>query len=150
MIGNVGESTFHAASFIELLHTASLIHDDVVDTSYERRGFFSINALWQSKVAVLIGDYLLAKGLLLAVDNQEYDLLNIVSNAVREMSEGELLQIHKSRKLNILTVKLKPKSKIKILNPNTSKIQKILEENSLLPFSKREINMQEQKNIKKQ
>lgn len=101
MIGNVGESTFHAASFIELLHTASLIHDDVVDTSYERRGFFSINALWQSKVAVLIGDYLLAKGLLLAVDNQEYDLLNIVSNAVREMSEGELLQIHKSRKLNI-------------------------------------------------
>lgn len=101
MLGDVRESTFHAASLIELLHTATLIHDDVVDESYERRGFFSINALWQSKVAILIGDYLLAKGLLLAVDNQEYDLLNIVSEAVREMSEGELLQIQKSRKLNI-------------------------------------------------
>lgn len=101
MLGNVRESTFHAASFIELLHTATLIHDDVIDESYERRGFFSINALWHSKVAILIGDYLLAKGLLLAVDNHEYDLLNIVSEAVREMSEGELLQIQKSRKLNI-------------------------------------------------
>jgi len=101
MLGNIRESTFHAASLIELLHTATLIHDDIVDESYERRGFFSINALWQSKVAVLIGDYLLSKGLLLAVDNHEYDLLDIVSEAVREIIEGELLQIQKSRKLNI-------------------------------------------------
>src|SRR4030043_1068464 len=101
MLGNTGDSTFRAASLIELLHTATLIHDDVVDESYERRGFFSINALWKSKVAVLIGDYLLSKGLLLSIENEEYYLLKIVSNAVREMSEGELLQIQKSRKLNI-------------------------------------------------
>ncbi len=101
MLGNVGESTFHAASLIELLHTATLIHDDVVDESYERRGFFSINALWQSKVAILIGDYFLSRGLILAINNHEYDLLNIASEAVREMIEGELLQIQKSRKLNI-------------------------------------------------
>ncbi|MBL7110915.1 MAG: polyprenyl synthetase family protein [Bacteroidales bacterium] len=101
MLGEVNDSTFHAASLIELLHTATLIHDDVVDESYERRGFFSINALWKSKVAVLLGDYLLAKGLLLAVDNKEFELLSITSEAVREMSEGELLQIQKSRKLNI-------------------------------------------------
>ena len=101
MTGGINESTYHAASLIELLHTATLIHDDVVDESYERRGFFSINALWKSKVAVLLGDYLLAKGLLLAINEKEYELLNIVSDAVREMSEGELLQIQKSRKLNI-------------------------------------------------
>lgn len=99
--GNINESTYTAASLIELLHTASLVHDDVVDESYERRGFFSINALWKSKIAVLIGDYLLSKGMLLSIENEEYDLLKIVSDAVREMSEGELLQIQKSRKLNI-------------------------------------------------
>lgn len=101
MLGGVNESTYRAASLIELLHTASLIHDDVVDESYERRGSFSINALWKSKVAVLVGDYFLARGMLLAVDNNEFDILRIVSEAVREMSEGELLQIQKSRKLNI-------------------------------------------------
>ncbi len=99
--GGITESSYNAASMIELLHTASLIHDDVVDESYERRGFFSINALWKSKVAVLLGDYLLARGLLLSVDTNEYELLRLVSDAVREMSEGELLQIQKSRKLNI-------------------------------------------------
>ncbi len=99
--GNISQSTYIAASLIELLHTASLIHDDVVDESYERRGFFSINALWKSKVSVLFGDFLLSKGLLLSVDNNEFELLRIVSNAVREMSEGELMQIYKSRKLNI-------------------------------------------------
>ncbi|MFC2152666.1 polyprenyl synthetase family protein [Bacteroidota bacterium] len=97
----VKESTYTAASLIELLHTATLIHDDVVDEAYERRGFFSINALWKSKISVLVGDYLLSKGLLLAVDNKEFDLLKIVSIAVKEMSEGELLQIQQSRKLNI-------------------------------------------------
>ena len=97
----VRESTYTAASLIELLHTATLIHDDVVDEAYERRGFFSINALWKSKISVLIGDYLLSKGLLLAVEHNEYELMKIVSVAVREMSEGELLQIQKSRKLNI-------------------------------------------------
>jgi octaprenyl-diphosphate synthase len=101
MLGNVNESTYRAASLIELLHTASLIHDDVVDESFERRGSFSINALWKSKVAVLVGDYFLARGMLLAVDHNEFDILRIVSEAVREMSEGELLQIQKSRKLNI-------------------------------------------------
>ena len=99
--GDINESSFTAASLIELLHTATLVHDDVVDESFERRGYFSVNALWKSKVAVLLGDYLLAKGLLLAVENKEYQLLEIVSNAVKEMSEGELLQIQKSRKLNI-------------------------------------------------
>jgi len=101
MFNEIGRSSYTAASMIELLHTASLIHDDVVDESYERRGFFSINALWKSKVAVLVGDFLLAKGLLLAVENKEYDLLELVSEAVKEMSEGELLQIQKARKLNI-------------------------------------------------
>ncbi len=99
--GTIGESSYTAAALIELLHTATLIHDDVVDESYERRGFFSINALWKSKVAVLIGDYLLAKGMSLSVENGEFDLLKIVSKAVREMIEGELLQIQKSRKLNL-------------------------------------------------
>ena len=99
--GSVNDKTYTAASLIELLHTATLIHDDVVDESYERRGFFSINALWRSKIAVLMGDYLLSKGLLLSVDHKAYDLLEIVSEAVREMSEGELLQIQRSRTLNI-------------------------------------------------
>lgn len=101
MNGGVKQSTYHAAALIELLHTATLIHDDVVDESYQRRGFFSINALWKNKIAVLVGDYLLSRGLLLAVDNKEFDLLRIVSEAVREMSEGELLQIEKARKLDI-------------------------------------------------
>lgn len=101
MFGEIGDPSYTAASLIELLHTASIIHDDVVDESFERRGFFSINALWKSKVAVLVGDYLLAKGLLLSVEHKQYDLLEIVSIAVKEMSEGELLQIQKSRKLNI-------------------------------------------------
>jgi len=101
MIGEVNDSTHRAAALIELLHTATLVHDDVVDDSYERRGFFSINALWKNKIAVLVGDYLLSKGLLLSLTNQDYRLLQIVSDAVREMSEGELLQIEKTRRLNI-------------------------------------------------
>lgn len=101
MCGSIGDSTFRGASLIELLHTATLVHDDVVDDSYERRGFFSVNALWKNKIAVLVGDYLLSKGLLLSVDHKEYALLQIVSNAVREMSEGELLQIEKARRLDI-------------------------------------------------
>ncbi|HPE33342.1 MAG TPA: polyprenyl synthetase family protein [Bacteroidales bacterium] len=99
--GQINESTYHAASLIELLHTATLIHDDVVDDSNTRRGFFSINALWKNKIAVLVGDYLLSRGLLLALDNNEFELLRIVSNATREMSEGELLQIEKARRLNV-------------------------------------------------
>ncbi|MEZ5173243.1 MAG: polyprenyl synthetase family protein [Bacteroidia bacterium] len=99
--GGVTESTFRAASMIELLHTATLVHDDVVDDANERRGFFSVNALWKNKIAVLVGDYLLSKGLLLAVDNREHDILKIVSDSVREMSEGELLQIEKARRLDI-------------------------------------------------
>lgn len=95
------ESTYRAASLIELLHTATLVHDDVVDDSDERRGFFSINALWKNKIAVLVGDYLLSRGLLLSVKNKEFRLLEIVSDAVREMSEGELLQIEKTRNLNL-------------------------------------------------
>lgn len=101
MLGETGESSFRAASLIELLHTATLVHDDVVDDANYRRGFFSVNALWKNKIAVLVGDYLLSRGLLLAVDNGEFRLLQIVSNAVREMSEGELLQIEKARKLDI-------------------------------------------------
>jgi octaprenyl-diphosphate synthase len=99
--GEVSQSTYHAASLIELLHTATLIHDDVVDDSNERRGFFSLNALWKNKIAVLVGDFLLSKGLLLSLEHEEYRLLKIVSNATREMSEGELLQIEKARKLDI-------------------------------------------------
>jgi len=101
MLGETNDSTFTAASLIELLHNATLIHDDVVDKSYRRRGHFSINALWKSKVSVLVGDYLLSEGLLLAVRNKEYDLLEIVSNAVKEMSEGELIQVRNLRKLYI-------------------------------------------------
>ncbi|MCB9182704.1 MAG: polyprenyl synthetase family protein [Flavobacteriales bacterium] len=100
LFGPVNEGAFTAASLIELLHTATLVHDDVVDGSPMRRGFFSINALWKNKIAVLVGDYLLSRGLLLAVDKQEFELLRIVSRAVREMSEGELLQLEKTRGLN--------------------------------------------------
>ena len=99
--GGITESTYRAASLIELLHTATLVHDDVVDDSNERRGFFSINALWKNKIAVLVGDYLLSRGLLLSVDHGEFDILRIVSHSVREMSEGELLQIAKARRLDI-------------------------------------------------
>lgn len=101
MCGEINDSTYTAASLIELLHTATLVHDDVVDDANLRRGFFSINALWKNKIAVLVGDFLLSRGLLLSVDNGEFNLLRIVSNAVREMSEGELLQMEKARKLNI-------------------------------------------------
>ncbi|MCU0357665.1 MAG: polyprenyl synthetase family protein [Cyclobacteriaceae bacterium] len=99
--GSITESTFRGAALIELLHTATLVHDDVVDEANYRRGFFSINALWKNKVAVLVGDFLLSRGLLLSVEHKEFRLLEIVSNAVREMSEGELLQMEKSRQLNI-------------------------------------------------
>jgi octaprenyl-diphosphate synthase len=99
--GEVGESSFVAASLIELLHTASLVHDDVVDDSLERRGFFSVNALWKNKIAVLVGDYLLSQGLSLALKNKAYRVLEIVSDAVRALSEGELLQIEKARRLDI-------------------------------------------------
>lgn len=97
----VNERTYRGAALIELLHTATLVHDDVVDDSNYRRGFFSVNALWKNKIAVLIGDFLLSKGLLLSIDNEDFDLLKIVSFAVKEMSEGELLQIEKARLLNI-------------------------------------------------
>lgn len=98
----VSERTYRGASVIELIHTATLVHDDVVDDSNKRRGFFSINALWKNKIAVLVGDYLLSKGLLLSIDNGDFDLLRIISVAVREMSEGELLQIEKARRLDIV------------------------------------------------
>ena len=99
--GSVNERTYRGASVIELIHTATLVHDDVVDDSNRRRGFFSINALWKNKIAVLVGDYLLSKGLLLSIDHGDFDLLQIISVAVREMSEGELLQIEKARRLDI-------------------------------------------------
>ncbi|MDE2995587.1 MAG: polyprenyl synthetase family protein [Bacteroidota bacterium] len=99
--GGVTESSYRAAALVELLHTATLVHDDVVDEADRRRGMFSINALWKNKVAVLLGDFLLSRGLLLALDHKEYQLLHIVSDAVRRMSEGELLQIEKARKLDI-------------------------------------------------
>lgn len=99
--GGINESTYRGAALVELLHTASLVHDDVVDDAYERRGMFSINALWKNKIAVLVGDFLLAKGLLLSVENNDHKLLQIVSDAVKQMSEGELLQIEKVRKLDI-------------------------------------------------
>ena len=99
--GQINEATHRGAALIELLHTATLVHDDVVDDANYRRGFFSINALWKNKIAILVGDYLLSRGLLLSIDNEDFDLLKIVSEAVREMSEGELLQIEKARKLNI-------------------------------------------------
>jgi octaprenyl-diphosphate synthase len=99
--GNISESTYRGGALIELLHTATLVHDDVVDDSNYRRGFFSVNALWKNKIAVLVGDYLLSRGLLLSVDHQEFEILKIVSTAVRELSEGELLQIEKARRLDI-------------------------------------------------
>jgi len=99
--GEINITTLRAASLVELLHTATLVHDDVVDDATERRGFFSINALWKNKVAVLVGDYLLSKGLLLSLDNNDFEVLKILSEAVKMMSEGELLQIEKARNLNI-------------------------------------------------
>jgi len=101
LFNQISEATYIAASLVELLHTATLVHDDVVDDAYERRGFFSINALWKNKIAVLVGDYLLSKGLLLSIEHDQIHLLKILSNAVKEMSEGELLQIEKARKLDI-------------------------------------------------
>jgi octaprenyl-diphosphate synthase len=101
LFGKFEENTYRAASMIELLHTATLVHDDVIDEADFRRGFFSINALWKNKIAVLVGDFLLSRGLLLAVKHEEFELLKIMSNAVQEMSEGELLQIEKARKLDI-------------------------------------------------
>ncbi|MGY5352252.1 polyprenyl synthetase family protein [Wenyingzhuangia sp. IMCC45533] len=99
--GDFNERTYRGASIIELIHTATLVHDDVVDDSNKRRGFFSINALWKNKIAVLVGDFLLSKGLLLSIDNNDFDVLKLISIAVREMSEGELLQIEKARRLDI-------------------------------------------------
>ncbi len=99
--GGINEKTFRAASLIELLHTATLVHDDVVDNAMLRRNFFSVNALWKNKIAVLVGDYLLSKGLLLSIENEDYQILKITSRAVKEMSEGELLQMEKARKLDI-------------------------------------------------
>lgn len=101
MLGEVNNSTYTAATLIELLHTSSLVHDDVVDVADTRRGFFSINALWRSKIAVLVGDFLLSKGLLVSIENKEFEMLEIVSEAVKDMVEGELQQIEKSRKLDI-------------------------------------------------
>ncbi|MBL7853782.1 MAG: polyprenyl synthetase family protein [Cyclobacteriaceae bacterium] len=101
MCGRITESTFRGASLIELLHTATLVHDDVVDDANYRRGFFSVNALWKNKIAVLVGDFLLSRGLILSVEHKEFDLLEIVTHAVREMSEGELLQMEKARQLDI-------------------------------------------------
>jgi len=99
--GDINESTYRAASLVELLHTATLVHDDVVDESLERRGFFSINALWKNKIAVLVGDYLLSKGLILSLENDDFQTLKILSSAVKSMSEGELLQLEKARDLNL-------------------------------------------------
>ena len=101
LCGEINESTYRAASLVELLHTATLVHDDVVDDSMERRGFFSTYALWKAKANVLIGDYLLAKGLLLSLDNKDHEILHFLSDAVRKMSEGELLQLEKARNLNL-------------------------------------------------
>ena len=101
LFGQVTDSTYRAASLVELLHTATLVHDDVVDDASERRGFFSVYALWKSKISVLVGDYLLAKGLLLSLDNDDFTILKHMSRAVKQMSEGELIQMEKSRQLNI-------------------------------------------------
>jgi octaprenyl-diphosphate synthase len=115
--GQICEATFVAATLIELLHTASLVHDDVVDDARERRGALSINALWNSKIAVLVGDYMLSMGLLISVEKSRYDMLEIVSEAVKSMSEGELLQLQKSRKLNI-----KEEDYYKIISKKTAAI----------------------------
>lgn len=101
LIGDVNEKTYRGASMIELIHTATLVHDDVVDESFKRRNFFSINALWKNKIAVLVGDFLLSKAVLLSTDHKDYDLLAVISRTIREMSEGELLQLEKARKLDI-------------------------------------------------
>lgn len=101
MLGEINDNTYQAASLVELLHTATLVHDDVVDDANERRGFFSVNALWKNKIAVLVGDYMLSKVLLLSIENNNVRMLGIVARAVKEMSEGELLQIEKARKLDI-------------------------------------------------
>jgi len=101
LCGGITESTYRAASFVEILHTATLVHDDVVDDANERRGFFSVYALWKTKASVLIGDYLFAKGLLLTLENNDYKILHLISDAVRKISEGELLQLEKTRTLNI-------------------------------------------------
>jgi octaprenyl-diphosphate synthase len=113
--GEITEATFVAATFIELLHTASIVHDDVVDDANERRGALSVNALWNSKIAVLVGDYLLSKGMLISVEKNRFDMLEIVSDAVKSMSEGELLQLQKSRKLN-----LKEEDYFKIIKSKTA------------------------------
>lgn len=99
--GSFNERSYHAALTIELLHTATLVHDDVVDEAYQRRGFFSVNAIWRNKLAVLVGDFILAKGLLWSIEHKDYDILQLISTAVRDMSEGEILQIQKARKLDI-------------------------------------------------
>jgi len=99
--GGINDSTHRGAALVELLHTATLVHDDVVDNSYQRRGFFSINALWKNKIAVLVGDFLLSKGLLLSIENNDFELLRIVSEAVKQMSEGELLQVEKVRRMDV-------------------------------------------------
>ncbi len=101
LLGEVNSKTYRGASMIELIHTATLVHDDVVDESFKRRNFFSINALWKNKIAVLVGDYLLSKSVLLSTDHKDYDLLSVISRTIREMSEGELLQLEKARKLDI-------------------------------------------------
>ena len=101
LVGDVNEKTYRGASMIELIHTATLVHDDVVDESFKRRNFFSINALWKNKIAVLVGDFLLSKAVLLSTDHKDYDLLSVISRTIREMSEGELLQLEKARKLDI-------------------------------------------------
>ncbi|MBD8018098.1 MULTISPECIES: polyprenyl synthetase family protein [Kaistella] len=101
LVGEVNEKTFRGASMIELIHTATLVHDDVVDESFKRRNFFSINALWKNKIAVLVGDYLLSKAVLLSTDHKDFDLLAVISRTIREMAEGELLQLEKARKLDI-------------------------------------------------
>src|SRR4051812_10537069 len=101
LCGGVNDSTYRAAALIELLHTATLVHDDVVDDANYRRGFFSLNALWKNKIAVLVGDYLLSRGLLLSIEHDDFQILKIMSTAVKEMSEGELLQIEKARNLDI-------------------------------------------------
>ena len=101
LCGGITEATYRGAALVELLHTATLVHDDVVDNSYQRRGFFSVNALWKNKIAVLVGDFLLSKGLLLSINNGDFGLLKLVSDAVKQMSEGELLQIEKARRLDI-------------------------------------------------
>lgn len=101
LVGDTNEATYVAASLVELLHTATLVHDDVVDDSYKRRGFLSINALWKNKIAVLVGDFLLAKGLLISIESDQFRLLHILSDTIRAMSEGELLQIEKARRLDI-------------------------------------------------